>query len=123
MFLEKKCQINEHKIISLLSNGLIGAEMTYTTTEKKLLAIVHSITNFRVHLLVHPFIIVSDHQRLTFLNRTPYHIDSLSMWILFIHDYSFALKYCKGRNNILAAPIYIILLRIEFRTIEIDIRT
>lgn len=93
---------NDHQIISLVSRGLMQAEINYTTTEKELLAIVYSMLKFRIYLLRRPFIIITDHQALTFINRTPYHTARLYRWILLIQEFSFAVKYCTGRDNVVA---------------------
>ena len=49
------------------NHNVIG-EVNYTTTEKERLAIIYSIEKFRVYLIGVRFLIITDHQCLTFLN-------------------------------------------------------
>lgn len=90
------------RIIAVVSRGLASAEVRYTTTEKELLAIVYSLLKLQVYLLGQPFVIITDHLALTFLNKTPFQTARISRWLLLIQGYTFTVQYCKGKDNIVA---------------------
>ena len=90
------------RIISLVSRVLTKFESRYTTTEKKLLAIVYSVLKFRYYLIGSEFDIVTDHKALTFLLSSPFHGARLSRWILALQEYNFTIRHCKGPNKIVA---------------------
>uniref|UniRef100_A0A6V7LHY6 RNA-directed DNA polymerase n=1 Tax=Bracon brevicornis TaxID=1563983 RepID=A0A6V7LHY6_9HYME len=90
------------RVISIESRCLIPAEKNYTTTEKELLAIVFSICKFRVYLIGRKFDIITDHQALTFLDRTQFLSARLCRWSLLIQEYDFNVKYCNGKENVVA---------------------
>lgn len=56
----------DHNVIGIVSRCLTRCESNYTTTEKELLAIIYSLTKFRVYLIGTRFEIITDHQSLTF---------------------------------------------------------
>jgi transposase InsO family protein len=89
-------------IIGLVSRCLLSAEINYCTTEKELLAIVYSVTKFRVYLIGNQFEIITDHKGLTFLNTTSFQNSRLIRWSLLLQQYNFKISYCKGKDNIIA---------------------
>lgn len=93
---------NDHRIVSLVSRCLNGAEMNYTTTEKELLAIVYSIMKLRIYLLGTRFEIITDHKALTFLHTTVYLNTRMIRWIITLQQYDFAISHCAGKDNIVA---------------------
>ena len=89
-------------IVSLVSRCLTKAEKRYTTTEKELLAIVYSVMKLRVYLLGVRFEILTDHKSLTFLRTAEFQSMRLQRWILLLQQYDFTVKYCRGRDNVVA---------------------
>lgn len=92
----------ESRIVALTSRVLTKCEVRYTVTEKELLAIVYSLLKFRRYLLGTSFEIVTDHQALTFLLKTPYHNARLMRWVLFMQEYDYSILHCKGSENVMA---------------------
>lgn len=92
----------EHRIISLVSRCLNSAEINYNTTEKELLAIVYSIAKCRTYLARRPFLVITDHEALTFLNTTTFHTARLARWSIYIQQYTFEVQHCTGRENQIA---------------------
>ena len=78
------------------------AESNYGVTERKLLAIVYGLIKFRTYLIGIQFELITDHQALTFLLKTPYHNSRLLRWSLFLQEYDFDMRHCPGKENILA---------------------
>ena len=90
------------RIISVVSRCLTGEEKNYTTCEKELLAIVYSVTKFRVYVLGISFKILTDHQSLTFLESTKYQSSRLIRWSLVLQQYTYQVSYCRGEDNVFA---------------------
>lgn len=90
------------RIISLTSRVLSACEFRYTTSEKELLAIIHSLIKFRMYLVGRKFHIITDHQALTYLLSTPYHNARLMRWILYMQEYEFDINHCRGPDNLVA---------------------
>lgn len=95
-------ECDDHRIITLVSRGLNQAEINYDTTEKELLAIVYAVTKCRTYLIGAEFEIITDHKELSFLNSSRYHTARLSRWCMILQQYTFVVKYCAGRDNIVA---------------------
>lgn len=93
---------NDLRIISITSRVLTTYEVKYTVTEKELLAIVYSLLKFRRYLLGVQFEIVTDHRALTFMLSTPYHNSRLMRWVLFVQEYDYEIRHCKGSDNVVA---------------------
>ena len=91
-----------HFLISIVTRLLKSAEINYTVTEKELLAIIFSIFKFNSYLMGREFIIITDHKALEFLNRARFLNFRLIRWSLFLQCYSFTVKYCPGRDNVVA---------------------
>lgn len=92
----------EHNVIGVVSRCLSRAEVNYTTTEKELLAIVYSIEKFRVYLIGVRFLIITDHQSLTFLNMAVFQNARITRWNLLLQQYTFNVEYCRGIDNVVA---------------------
>lgn len=92
----------EAKVIAYASRVYKGAEQHYYTTEKEILAIVYALKQFRYYIYGKTFEIHTDHQALSFLMKCKTTNSRLMRWILVISEYSFTLKYCKGKDNTIA---------------------
>ena len=79
------------RIISLVSRVLTKFKVRYTTTEKKLLAIIYSVLKFRYYLIGSQFEIVTDHKSLTFLLTSQFNSARLMRWILALQEYDFVI--------------------------------
>lgn len=85
-----------------MSHCLNAAEINYNTTEKELLAIVYSISKCRIYLTRNSFVLITDHEALTFLNTTPFRMPRLVRWSIYLQQYDFSVQHCTGRDNIVA---------------------
>lgn len=92
----------DERIISVISRCLTSCEINYTATEIELLAIIVALIRFRMYLLGTFFHIITDHAALTFMIKTPYHNSRLIRWSLFLQEYSFDIRHCSGRDNLVA---------------------
>ena len=91
-----------HNVIAVISRCLTKCEVNYTTTEKELLAVVYAVEKFRVYLLGIRFVIVTDHQCLTFLRSAKFQNSRITRWILLLQQYVFTIEYCRGVDNVVA---------------------
>ena len=99
------CQYSEDsqlKIISCTSRTLKNSEKSYTTTEKELLSIIHSLIKFRTYLLGNKTVIKTDHKAITFLKTCPLINQRLTRWFLFLQNYDIDIEHISGKENFLA---------------------
>ena len=89
-------------VLGFVSRTLKGAELTYFTTEKELLAIVHSLSKFRSYILGAKLTIITDNKALVFLLKCKLLGARLTPWILAIQEYQFEIQYCKAKGNFVA---------------------
>lgn len=89
-------------MIGAVSRCLTRCEVKYGTTEKELLAIVYSVEKFRVYLLGIRFVIITDHQCLTFLNKTVFQKSRITRWTLLLQQYNFGVEYRRRIDNVVA---------------------
>ena len=71
VFTQKDDQDAEHPI-AFANRKLSDLELKYTTTEKECLAIVLALEHFNTYCEGHKYTILTDHQALTFLKRSPH---------------------------------------------------
>lgn len=92
----------QHNVIAIASRCLTKPEINYSTTEKELLAILYSLEKFRTYIIGVPFVIITDHQCLTFLKSVNFQNARIARWSLILQQYSFSIKYCRGIDNVVA---------------------
>ena len=83
------------------SKKLMSAERRYSTLEKKSLAIVWSVSKFRMYLASKQFILQTDHQSLTFLTDAKFKNDRIMRWALALKGYDYTVKDIPGKDNVL----------------------
>jgi hypothetical protein len=74
-------------VLGFVSRTLKGAELTYFTSEKELLAIVHSLPEFRNNNLGVKLTIITDNKALVFLLKCKLLSARLTRWILAMQEY------------------------------------
>lgn len=89
-------------IVSLASRTLKGAELSYFTTEKELLAIIRALNKFRTYVLGSKLILRTDHKALSFLKTCRFGNARLTRWTLAIQDYDVDIQHCAGKDNVAA---------------------
>lgn len=100
--LYQKDDKGEEKTIYFASRCLRGAELTYSTTLKELIAIIHALGKYRSFILGAKTIVISDHKSLSYLFGCKLLNTTLARWILSIQEYNIEIKYCRGKENIVA---------------------
>ena len=85
--------------VAYFSRKLKPREVKYSATELEGLAVVNAVQHFDVYLVTHPFVVVTDHRALVFLNSTRHANGRLARWALALQPYTFTLKYRAGHLN------------------------
>lgn len=88
----------EHPV-AYLSKRLLPREQNYSTIEKELLAIVWAVGSLSYYLDGRKFIIETDYNPLTWLNKMKDKNQRLLRWALALQTYTFEVKYRKGSQN------------------------
>lgn len=89
----------EH-VVAYASKTLSPRERNYSTTEKEAFAIQFGTQHFRVYLLGRKFLIVTDHNALTWLH-TMEPKGRIARWLMDLQEFDFEVKHRPGRlhNN------------------------
>nr|CAH7712901.1 unnamed protein product [Callosobruchus chinensis] len=92
----------DKSIIAFTSRTLHGSELSYTVTEKELLALVHCLRTWRVFILGYRVRVLTDHKSITFLLSTRMRNARLTRWVLFIQEYDLYIEHIPGNQNVIA---------------------
>jgi len=87
------------KVIAYASRTLNGAEKNYSATELECLAVVWGIRHFRGYIEGYEFTVITDHQALRWLQKLESPTGRLGRWMLELQQYSFEVKYRRGKLN------------------------
>ncbi len=88
--------------IGYFSKKLVPAETRYSATDKEALGVVLTCRNFHHYLWGSRFTIFTDHQPLTSVFKRKTKSPHMNKWILEMREYSYEIKYLKGKHNIVA---------------------
>ena len=88
--------------IQCISKKLTDTQMRYSTLEREAYAIVWAIEKFSFYLLGQHFIIETDHQPLTYINKYSKSKDKLRRWELILANYDYEINHIEGKNNIIS---------------------
>ena len=89
--------------ISFYSYKLKKHQLSYSTVEKELLAIVLTLQKYEVYFSSNmPITIYTDHNPLVFLARGRLTNQRLLRWSLFLQNFNLTIHYIKGSENIMA---------------------
>jgi RNase H-like domain found in reverse transcriptase len=95
--------VQEGKLVAYESKKLLPAEMQWTTTERELFAVVHSLRQWQCYLR-HPtqqFTLGTNHNPNTFFSKgTRPFTPRQARWQEFLAPFNFQWKYKKGEDNI-----------------------
>lgn len=92
-------EIGKDLPIQYLSRNLSKSEISYSTTQKELLAIVWSVKKLRHYLYGRRFLILKDHRALTWLFRCKDGNSRLMRWRLELEEYNYEIQFKPGRIN------------------------
>jgi hypothetical protein len=87
-------------IIYYASKTMMNAQVNYTTTEKKLLAVVFALDKFCSYLLGSKVIIYFDHAALRHLLAKKEIKAQLIRWILLLQEFDIEIRDKKGIENV-----------------------
>ncbi|KZS03765.1 Uncharacterized protein APZ42_033426 [Daphnia magna] len=83
--------------IAYASRHLNKGEIKYSTIEKEAAAVVFGIKHFRHYLQDQPFVIVSDHRPLQWLQTFKDETERLGRWAILLSNMKFSVQYRPGR--------------------------
>ena len=98
-------QENKHgqkKIIAVASHTFNATERNWSTTEREAYAIKWAITKFDYFLRSRPFVVLTDHRSLTYLDQREFNNAKIRRWQEEISCYKFVLEYVEGESNVWA---------------------
>ena len=86
----------EERPIAFASRVLSKAEKRYSTTERELLAIVYALEIFKPYLFGQKFLLITDHEPLTYIKTVKHSSDRLVRWICKLSEFDFDVRYKPG---------------------------
>ena len=86
------------------SKKLTKCQKNYSTIEKECLALLLALQHFDVYLnvTVHPILVFTDHNPLTFLHKMSNKNQRLTRWSLLLQEYDIVIQHIKGKDNVVA---------------------
>ena len=90
--------------ISYFSKKFDKHQRNYSTIEKECLALILALEHFDVYLgtTVHPVLVFTDHNPLTFIHRMKNKNQRLVRWSLTLQEYNLDIRHIKGKDNVMA---------------------
>ena len=92
-------QGKEDRPIAYYSRKLLDCEQNYSTVKKECLAAVLATKHFEVYLLGKPFILLTDHKALKWLQEFKEKNSHLTRWSLSLQASVFTVQHQKGADN------------------------
>ena len=91
-------EVEEHPV-AFASRKLLPREMNYSVIEKECLAIVWALSVFHTYLYGQSFIIQTDHQPLSWLQRMKNSNARLTRWALSLQPFYCGMQHRSGEKN------------------------
>ena len=85
--------------IQCISKKLTAAQQRYSTIEREAYAVIWAVQKLSFYLLGNHFLIESDHQPLSYLNKNSKSNDKLRRWELLLNNFDYDISYIPGRDN------------------------
>ena len=91
-------------VVCYFSKKLTKRQKNYSTIEKECLALLLALQDFDVYLNVtlHPILVYTDHNPLTFLCKMSNKNHRLTRWSLLLQEYDIIIYHIKGKDNVIA---------------------
>jgi hypothetical protein len=86
--------------VAYASRKLLPREQVLSTIEKECLAVVWAVQKFQRYVYGKEFVIETDHQPLTYLNRTKVANAKLMRWALTLQPFRYTIRAIKGSDNV-----------------------
>ena len=86
-------------LIAYASRKLLPREQNYSTIEKECLAIVWALDKFELYLSGRYFVIQTDHQPLTCVNKVKVSNKRIMRWAMFLQEFRFRIESIPGKSN------------------------
>jgi hypothetical protein len=93
---------NVERPIAFTSRKMKPAELKYPTQQQELLAIVHTLTSFRIYCIDHPPIVETDHKSLEGIFTQKMANRRLARWYDLLAEYQPVFSYLPGTQNTVA---------------------
>ena len=90
------------KIIAVTSHTFNATEQNWSTTEREAYAIKWATSKFDYFLRNRPFVILTDHRSLTYLDHRIFNNAKIRRWQEEISDYKFIMEFVEGESNVWA---------------------
>ena len=92
------------RVVCYFSKKLSKCQQNYSTIEKECLSLLLALQHFDVYLNVtlHPILVYTDHNPLTFLHKMANKNQRLTRWSLQLQEYDIVIKHIKGSENVIA---------------------
>ena len=88
--------------IQRISKKLNDTQMRYSTIEREAFCIIWAIEKFSFYLLGQYFVIETDHQPLTYINKYSKSKDKLRRWELILSNYDYEINHIPGKKNLMS---------------------
>lgn len=95
-------EIGKDKPIHFASRTLNKSEENFSATEKEMLAIYWALKVFRNYIYGQKFIVITDHQPITFSLSSKNTNAKLKRWKSFLEEHDYQIVYRPGRTNVVA---------------------
>ena len=92
------------RVVCYFSKKLTKSQKNYSTIEKECLALLLALQHFDVYLNItlHPILVYTDHNPLTFLCKMSNKNQRLTRWSLLLQEYDIIIYHIKGKDNVIA---------------------
>ena len=86
--------------VAYISKKLLPRECNYSVMEKECLAVVWAVNKLKMYLYGKEFILQTDHQSLTYLDKAKFTNQRVMRWSLALQPYRYRVEYIKGEDNL-----------------------
>ena len=94
------CTSSKGHVVYYASKTLNEAQRNYTTTKKKLLAVVYALDKFHAYLVGSDIVIFTDYSSLKYLLTKKNAKNKLIRWVLLLQEINLQIKDKKGVENV-----------------------